>query len=77
MAHQPAASGTPERTAREAILAEINTSGSISTKICVQRLGIPSATAKRQIAELVTAGLLEKEGAGRSTIYRFVSPDAN
>jgi predicted HTH transcriptional regulator len=77
LGHQPASSGTPERTAREAILAEVKASGSISTKICVQRLGIPSATAKRQIAELVTTGLLEKEGAARSTIYRFVGPNVN
>lgn len=65
----------PERTAREAILAEAKTSGTISTKICVQRLGITSRTAKRHLADLVTNGILKQDGAGRSTFYHFVVPE--
>jgi predicted HTH transcriptional regulator len=87
---QPAESGSTERSAkrppdspvdnvreqtpREAILSEVRASGTISTRICVQRLGIPSATAKRHIAELVAAGVLEKEGTGPSTRYRLIEP---
>ena len=63
-----------EQTPREAILAEVSAAATISTRVCVQRLGIPSATAKRHIAELVTAGVLEKEGTGRSTRYRLIKP---
>lgn len=58
-------------------MAEVKESGTISTRICVQRLGIPSATAKRHIAELVAAGVLEKEGTGRSTRYRLIEPKAS
>ena len=63
---------TREQTPREAILAEVRASGSISTKLCVQRLGISSATAKRHNAELVTDGILEKKGSGPSTSYRLI-----
>jgi predicted HTH transcriptional regulator len=55
----------------EAILNEVRASGWISTKVCVQRLGIASATAKRTIAELVNAGKLIKEGTGPATRYRL------
>ena len=87
---QPSERGAPEKPAKrptdssvgvarqqspqEAILAEVKESGTITTRICVQRLGIPSATAKRHIAELVTGGVLEKEGSGRSTRYRLIEP---
>ncbi len=63
-----------EQTPREAILAEVRAAGAISMRVCVQRLGIPSATAKRHIAELVTEGVLEKEGSGPSTRYRLIEP---
>jgi len=59
---------------REALLAEATESGTITTKVCVQRLGIPIATAKRHLAELVDAGLLERKGAARGIYYRLVEP---
>jgi predicted HTH transcriptional regulator len=62
------------QTPQEAILAEAKEFGRITTKGCVQRLGIPSATAKRHLAELVDAGLLERVGAARGTYYRLVEP---
>jgi len=63
-----------EMQPREAILAEVSASGRISTKVCVQRLGIPSASAKRIFKELVKEGILTMEGAGRSTYYRLTEP---
>jgi len=71
------ASGTREKhemQPREAILAEVRASGKISTKICVRRLGIPSASAKRIFKELVKEGILAMEGSGRSTHYRLSEP---
>ena len=61
----------PELTPKESILAEVQTSGSISTKICVQRLGITRATAQRLLAGLVKTGHLTIEGAGSATRYRL------
>lgn len=61
-----------ELTHREAILTEARGSGVISTKICVQRLGIASTTAKRIFFDLMEEGLIQKEGAGSSTRYRPV-----
>ncbi len=59
---------------REAVLAEVRAVGTISTKVCVQRLGMASATAKRLLAGLVEEGTLTKVGAGRSTHYRLTEP---
>ncbi|MCP4693404.1 MAG: ATP-dependent DNA helicase, partial [Desulfobacterales bacterium] len=59
---------------REAILEEARASGGISTKVCVQRLGISSATAKRLFKELVAEGALTMEGSGRATHYRLTEP---
>ena len=42
--------------------------------LCVQRLGIPSATATRHLAKLGEEGELNKEGAGRATHYRPTEP---
>jgi hypothetical protein len=41
------------------------------------RHGISGSTAKRQIAELFTAGILEKKGTGRSVMYRYVDHEGN
>lgn len=59
---------------REKILAEVKTSGSITTRVCVQRLGIPSSTAKRHLSELVDEKILKREGTGRGTRYRPAGP---
>jgi DeoR/GlpR family transcriptional regulator of sugar metabolism len=56
---------------REKILTEVRASGKISTKVCVQRLGISRATAKRIFNELVNDGTLTVEGSGCSTHYRL------
>lgn len=45
--------------------------GIISTKICAQRLGIPTATAKRHLADLVAEGVLRQVGMGKATHYRL------
>ena len=54
---------------REAILAEVRRSGMISTKICVQRLGIARATAQRILNTLTGEKLLEKAGSGPKIHY--------
>ncbi len=59
---------------REAILAEAQRRGRITTRACVERLGLSTATAKRHLAELLETGVLQKEGAGRSTVYRLTEP---
>ncbi len=59
---------------REAILAEVRASGRISTRVCVRRLGISSATAKRLFKELVAEGALTMAGSGRATHYRLAEP---
>ncbi len=56
---------------RDAILAEVQDGRAISTKVCVQRLGIPRATAKRWLTELVEEGMLEKSGSGPAILYRL------
>jgi predicted HTH transcriptional regulator len=61
---------------REAILREAK-AGDITTKICVQRLGLARATAQRLLNQLVEEGLLVSEGQSRATIYRRKpSPEA-
>jgi len=54
---------------REAILREAKTAGSITTRICVQRLGLARATAQRQLTQLVEEGLVVSQGKGRATSY--------
>lgn len=61
-------------TPQEAILAEVRVSGRIETKVCVQRLGIPSASAKRLLKDLVEEGMLTMEGSGRAAHYRLTEP---
>lgn len=56
---------------REAILREAKAAGTISTKVCVQRLGIPRATAKRLLSQLVEEGTLYSRGSGRSVFYQM------
>ena len=58
-----------EQTPREAILQEVKASGTISTKICVQKLGIPRATAQRVLSTLVDEQVLEKTGTGPKICY--------
>lgn len=58
-------------TPKESILTEVRASGSISTKVCVQRLGIARATTQRLLAELVKTGDLTIEGSGPATRYRL------
>lgn len=60
-----------EETPRESILAEVRKSGTISTRICVQRLGISRATAQRMLSSLVEEQILEKTGSGPGTRYRL------
>ena len=55
------------------ILLEVEQSGSVSTKICVQRLGIPRATAQRILVQMVDEGKLEIIGAGPTTRYRLIT----
>ncbi len=62
-------------TPRETILAEVRVSGRIATKVCVQRLGIPSARAKRLLKELAEEGILTMEGSGRAAHYRLTDPN--
>jgi ATP-dependent DNA helicase RecG len=57
---------------KEAIINEAKTSGWISTKVCVQRLGIPRATAQRILKELVSADKLSVFGTGPATRYRLI-----
>ena len=61
--------GDGELTPRDVILQELRESGEITTRRCVQRLGISRASAYRILNELCEAGLLEKQGGGRSTKY--------
>lgn len=61
--------GDEELSPKEAILAEVQRTGKITTKICVQRLGISSRSASRLLSDLVEEGLLKKQGQGRGTRY--------
>lgn len=54
---------------RDAILAEVRKNGRITTKICVQRLGIPKRTAIRHLNELVAEDLLQKLGESSKVHY--------
>ena len=54
---------------REAVLRETKAAGSITTKICVQRLGLARATAQRLLTQLVEEGLVVGQGKGRATSY--------
>lgn len=75
--HRKEMSATQEKhemQPREAILAEVRASGRISTKVCVQRLGISSASAKRLFKGLVKEEILTMKGSGRSTHYRLTEP---
>ncbi len=60
-----------EQTPRETILAEVSASGTISTRVCVQRLGIPRPTAQRVLSTLVEEHVFEKIGSGPATRYRL------
>lgn len=71
----PADEIAQELPTREAVLAEVRASGVISTKICVQRLGIPRATAQRVLSSLVEDKVLEKRGNGPATFYQL-TPEA-
>ena len=65
--------GTAESLSyKEAIINEVRTSGWISTKVCVQRLGIPRASAQRLLAELVSDNKLAVFGTGPATRYRLI-----
>jgi predicted HTH transcriptional regulator len=63
-----------EQSTRDVILEEVRSSGRITTRICVQRLGIPRTTAKRFLTDLVKEGLLIIEGSGSMTSYRPSGP---
>lgn len=63
---------SPAKSSREVILEELQASGAISTKVCVQRLGISRDTAWRLLSELVEEGKIHRQGGGRSTVYRLV-----
>lgn len=63
-----------EQSTRDVILEEVRSSGRITTRICVQRLGIPRTTAKRFLTDLVKEGLLSIEGSGSMTSYRPSGP---
>jgi predicted HTH transcriptional regulator len=62
-----------EQTTREMILAEVKASGTISTKTCVQKLGVARATAQRALSDLVEENILETVGSGRATHYHLKS----
>lgn len=64
-----------EHSPREAILAEAQRTGKITTKICVQRLGISKRTAIRHINELVMKGLLLKRGESSKVHYLPVAKE--
>ena len=66
-AAEPAAPLSP----KDAIINEVRASGWISTKVCVQRLGISRASAQRILAELVAENTLSVFGTGPATRYRL------
>lgn len=58
-----------ELSPRDAILREVTENGEITTRRCVQRLGIPRTTAYRILSTLHKEGILERLGRGRGTKY--------
>lgn len=54
---------------KDAILREVTETGEITTRRCVQRLGIPRTTAYRILSTLYEEGILERSGTGRGTKY--------
>jgi predicted HTH transcriptional regulator len=51
------------------ILAHVLETGSVTTRWCVETLGVARDTAYRELAGLVELGLLSRKGAGRSAAY--------
>ena len=66
----PVGNGEPPTDHDTAILAIVDEAGHVTTRSCVQKLGISRATAWRSLTSMVEEGILEQAGTGRGIKYR-------